>query len=219
MVGLTAWLLLQIGKKDTNWRIEIGMSERRRLILLCILTEVAVIFYGQNSFVFSKGYVICFGAFWGCLLAACVMDQKEQKVYRFVWLAAGIAVSGCVASVLCMAGEYPILPGIFKTSCLELLLFVLLQQGLFSRMYGKADCYCFSVCGAVWLVKGAVFDRCVIHMAVSFGLLTIVQLLRRNVTYGGRLKQSVPMVPYITIGFGICIIEEVLERAVLGNLG
>ncbi|MBR1853937.1 MAG: hypothetical protein IJ794_12480 [Lachnospiraceae bacterium] len=84
------------------------------------------------------------------------------------------------------------------------LLFAALQQFLFARMYGRADCHAFCCCGAIWMFEGGGFTLCVLHMVISFVLLTVVQLGRRNVTKKGRLKQAVPMLPYITAGFWIC---------------
>ena len=210
MVGMTVWILLQVGKRDTEWRISLSGSERHLLFAVCLLSEGMLFLKGWADPDALGGAFVCFCILWGCLLAACVMDGKEKQVYRFVWKLAGIALTGYAAFGLAGVKDFSVEIVLLQNSCIEYLIFVLLQQGLFSKLYGKADCYAFSLCGGAWIIKGDVFSRCVIHMAISFCLMTIVQLFRQNVTGAGRLKQPVPMIPYITAGFAVCLLLEML---------
>ena len=71
---------------------------------------------------------------WGaCLLTACVMDLENCMIYNYVWWVGGIATT---ISMVMGTGER--LGG--------LVLFILLQELFFCRMYGRADCHAFSVC-------------------------------------------------------------------------
>ena len=203
MTGIAVWTLLQFGKKAPDWRIVLSESEKKRLFLICILTEGTIVAEWLFHREASIGALLCLEGFAGCLLAACVMDMKEQMVYRFVWAAAGIVIF-VYEMIGVWEGGNLITADFLLSSGMEYLIFVGLQQGLFARFYGRADCHAFSVCGAFWLTKGEVFDRCVVHMAVSFILLAVMQLFRGNIAPKGRLKRPVAMVPYIVVGFGIC---------------
>lgn len=192
MIGLTVLGLMRIGRRDVNWNICLSAGEKAFWGLLCVLTEIGVLGLWMCRRVSAVYCLLGFDTFCGCLLAACVMDVKEKMVYRFVWVAASVA-----------AVEYLLLQPVFG-SVTEYLLFAALQQCLFSRLYGRADCYAFSVCALVWMADGETFRTCVLHMAISFILLATVQLLRGNVHKNGRLRDPVPMLPYIAVGFAIC---------------
>ena len=141
----------------------------------------------------------------GCMITACIMDLKEKMVYRYVWAAGGLAVAGLFfwrvfGEVFLEQNAALLMPYM-----VELLLLILLQQLLFSKMYGRADCHAFCVCGAVFLALGGSLDDHVMHMAVTFALLLIVQVCAGNVTWKGQLRKPVPMMPYITAGFWLWV--------------
>jgi len=135
--------------------------------------------------------------FAGCLLAACIMDLETKEVYRYVWVTAIIPLA-----ILLRTADKPV----STAEWTELVIFILLQQILFSRMYGRADSHAFCVCAAVFIISGDGFAGGVMHMAVSFLLLCIVQIYKKNVTALGRLKEPVAMLPYITAGFCVYMI-------------
>lgn len=175
-------LLFRVGSRDTMWSLHISGRQMAILAVVC----------GGNAWIIgrSEGIIrmaIC--TFAGCLLTACVMDLSEHMVYRYVWVAAGIS-----AVILCVMGNRA--AGLFGY-----VVFVLIQQTVFARMYGRADCHAFCVCAAVLMAFGGSFSDYVTHMMLSFTILTIVQLGRKNVLPSGRLKIPVPMLPYITAGF------------------
>ena len=206
MIGLTVWILLRIGEKDANWSIRLSLVERKKLLAMCCLAEL-LLFLCRKDFReggSGAGGYICLAVFAGCLLVACVMDLKEQMVYRFVWWVAGMAAAAAIFARRDMEvlGEHAMVQGV------EYLLFVIVQQILFSRLYGRADCYAYSVCGLIWMTGGRTFEMCVLHMAISFAVLVVVQMLHRNIAGGGKLKKPVPMLPYITLGFWICCFLE-----------
>lgn len=84
---------------------------------------------------------------------------------------------------------------------ISLLLFVTIQYLVFMRMYGKADGMGYCVCSLYLSGKGYGLDGYLCQMLVGFFILTLVQLLRGNITRRGNLKQPVALFPYITMGF------------------
>lgn len=136
------------------------------------------------------------GALWcvlaGCLLFACITDCRTCEVYNITWWVAGGA-----ASLLLWNGK----SGIEAGCLLELGFFILLQQKLFSRMYGRADCHAFSVCAVAEAAAGLSLTGYLLHMLLAFTLLAFVQGLRHNIGRKGNLRRPVPFLPYITLAF------------------
>lgn len=134
--------------------------------------------------------------FWGvlavCLLLACIMDCRTHEVYNVIWWAAGAA-----AALLLPERKDGADIGVLW----ELFFFILLQLTLFTRMYGRADCYAFSVCAVAEAAVGLSLTGYLLHMLISFLLLAFVQALRHNIGRGGNLLQPVPFLPYITLAF------------------
>lgn len=194
MVAWTTGLLLWCGKKDAAWSIHLFPKEKRLLLFVSLILEGLNLWCCQRKPVY---WILGGAVFAGCLLTACVMDLAEHMVYRYVWIVCGIVeICWVLTESLVIRTE----------QWISWLFFVGLQQILFARMYGRADCHAFCICGVRWILEGGGFELCVIHMAVSFGLLTMVQIFRGNVSGKGKLKQAVPMLPYITVGFWICMI-------------
>ena len=127
----------------------------------------------------------------GCFLFACVTDCRTCEVYNFTWWLSGTAA---VLLMFLNGGESAkILP--------QLCFFCLLQLLVFSKMYGRADCYAFCVCAMAEASAGKGLFEFLLQMLLAFGVLTVVQFFRGNVDAGGKLKQPVPFLPYITLAF------------------
>lgn len=187
-MSITAALLLGAAGKGY-----LAGVPRPVVIALWILSALSACQSAEAQQLQTLGAVCVFG---GCMLAACVMDLKEQAVYRYIWPAAGLPVA-----FLLWTNRADLLWDRSR----EFAVFAALQQLLFGRMYGRADCHAFCACAAVMLAWGQGFESYVIHMAIVFGLLTCVQLCRGNVTVRGRLKTPVPLLPYITAGFWLWV--------------
>lgn len=86
---------------------------------------------------------------------------------------------------------------------ISLLLFALIQYGVFMRMYGKADGMGYCVCSLYLVGAGFGLDGFLYHMLAGFLILTLVQLFRRNISTKGQLKQPIALFPYILGGFMI----------------
>ena len=136
--------------------------------------------------------------FVGGMLAACIMDWKEQKVYRFIWLLAGTGAG--IFMVLHILQEQ-----IKMQSMAELLFYLVLQQLWFGRFYGRADCHAFCV-SAMWMwgLGLGLYDY-VMHMLFVFMGLTLVQLIRRNIGRNGQLKKPVALIPYIAAALWVWV--------------
>lgn len=132
------------------------------------------------------------------LLAACIMDVREQKVYRYIWLISG---AGAVMLMMLRVWRY----GISIGALLELVVFIALQQWWFARFYGRADCHAYCVCAIAMTALGMEMIDYVMHMLLTFVGLTVVQLVKKNVTLSGRLKRPVALIPYITVAFGVWV--------------
>ncbi|MCM1026199.1 MAG: hypothetical protein NC432_07170 [Roseburia sp.] len=131
-----------------------------------------------------------------CLLAACIMDCKTCMVYNVVWW-----ISGAAALILLVLNGRQIPP----ETVFWLGAFAALQEILFSRMYGKADCHGFCVCAAAEASLGIGPAGFLGHMLLAFGLLAVVQAFRRNIGRDGNLKRPVPFLPYITLAFWVLL--------------
>ncbi|MBR1930039.1 MAG: hypothetical protein IJ833_00995 [Lachnospiraceae bacterium] len=139
----------------------------------------------------------------GCLILACITDCTICSVYQFIWWPAWSAEMGMV--LLRILGYHKKgLP--IRESILGLVVFVLLQEYFFARMYGRADCHAFVTCALAEWIRGMDMIVYPMHMAVAFGLLALVQGACGNISRTGRLKVAKPFLPYITAGFWIVMV-------------
>lgn len=137
----------------------------------------------------------------GGLLSAAYMDRRNCWVYNYVWWWC-LPWAGILG--LTAGGEF--------SGIVAVLVFVMLQQLLFSRMYGKADCHAFSVCALAECGNAVGMVGFLLQMFLSVVLLTIVQLFRGNVTPRGRLREPQPFIPYIiTAFFSVTFLESVFR--------
>lgn len=145
--------------------------------------------------------IFLLGVFAGCLLLACITDSFLCQVHCFVWwlgMAAGILL-GMVSpdGALKSPSVWPSLVG--------LLVFGVLQYGVFGRTYGRADCHAFFTCALVETALGAGMATYLMQMIVAYLLLIIVQAGKKNITKHGRLQTPVPFLPYINLSFWLTL--------------
>ena len=145
----------------------------------------------------------------GGLLAAACMDAVHSYVYNYVWWWClswtGILLGLPVAEVYMKDGLRGIADRFDIQQAAAVVLFIFLQQILFARMYGRADCHAFSACalaGCAWQGNLLWF---LVHMLLALTLLAAVQLCRRNVTPDGKLRVPKPFIPYIVVTFWVQI--------------
>lgn len=124
----------------------------------------------------------------GCLLTACIMDMESCMVYNYVWWVGGL--TGMALLYMCRS-----------RGVTELVLFILLQELLFCRMYGRADCHAFVVCAMAETALGMTLKEYLFHMLFAFILLALSQGMAHNIGKNGNLKRPVPFLPYIVVAF------------------
>lgn len=136
--------------------------------------------------------IFLWGLIAACLLFACVTDCRTFLVYNVTWWISGAAALG----LLLLHGP---LPG--SAQWADLLAFIGIQLLLFSRLYGRADCYAFCVCAVAETAVGMTLLDYLAHVTLAFLLLSLVQGMRHNIGRGGNLREPVPFLPYITLAF------------------
>lgn len=192
--GVTVSCLFLFGYLDCKFVQCIEFLQRRlwSIMILCFMQEICMFLMIMHNEVKLAGVAfVCGGSFAGTLCAACISDCVFQQVYHFVWWLAGGA--GICLLFLRLPWQMLDIWGIF--------LFFLLQQGLFARWYGRADCHAFCVCALVQRTFGLSFAGYLVHMLLAFGILIIVQGFRRNISHRGNLKSPVAFLPYIVFSF------------------
>lgn len=129
-----------------------------------------------------------------CVVSAVVSDLRTQKVYRFIWwIAKGCAL---VSLLLC---------NVSIEKLFECIMFILIQEILFRKLYGASDVQAFEAFSMLLCSKGYGIRYDLYHMYLSFLLLTLVQLFRRNINSKGNLHNQVAFIPYISMGYYILI--------------
>lgn len=132
------------------------------------------------------------GCILGVLFFACITDCQECQVYCFTWW-----IGGSVALVWLLSA----LGGGVPVPWAEWLCYCILQEAVFFKAYGRADCHAFCVCGAVYTVLGRGFSYYLLHMIISMVLLTFFQWRKGNITSNGELYEPIPFMPYIVLAF------------------
>lgn len=190
---------------DSSWKMT--RKEKRVLFIVSsvngIILRKITVFWGTTV---TEAERIVLALFAGCLLFACITDVKKCVVFQFTWWVAAVVlvVWFVVRYVRCDCNPVTIQPGASTLSGLcGLLLYLLLQEFLFCRMYGRADCHGFVLCAVAQYLCGINMSGYVYHMTIAFGMLGIVQLVRKNVNCKGNLKQPVAFLPYITAAFWV----------------
>lgn len=198
------------GKKESGILGSLALENAGIIVAICELERRMQIIPGENRILYTGAEEVLLGLLAGGLLAAAYMDAKSSYVYNYVWW-------WCLLwtfFLLCLPGngQFAVvnhcrsLKEIDVQQVIATVLFVILQQCLFARMYGRADSHAFSVCAVAscrWRGEMLCF---LLHMLSAVILLTIVQLAKGNVTLSGRLRTPEPFVPYIIITFWLEIL-------------
>lgn len=148
----------------------------------CVGAGYIACHYRQEQSIMWVGYLIL-----AVYLILCVItDRQTCKTYDFLQVPTAVA-----GAFLCMARPLPAGGGA------GLILFALLQYFLFGRMYGQGDVMAFQICSLYIIGAGGDFQTLLLHMALSFAILGVIQLFRKNIDRRGNLKIPVPFLPYI----------------------
>lgn len=160
-----------------NRRITLGFGSVSIVVSLLVVSKANTII---------EIVTLCF--FGAYLIAASFVDMQTKTVYDFLHIIAGLS------GIILLVWECP-----QKENLIGCTLFVILQMLVFSKMYGMADCYLFSVCSLFIAAGGHGIEYCLFHMLLAICLLAVVQIKMHNVNKKGNLKQGVAFVPYIAI--------------------
>lgn len=145
--------------------------------------------YGSVRF-YDISDSVLLGMVSGSMIFAGITDILISKVYDFIWWIA-------IAAELAIYIHHPV--SLWKLVCLAV--FFMLQELVFSKLYGRADCHAFCICAVMESIFGMDITGFLIHMLLAFTFLAVVQCLKRNVGDRGRLKVPVPFIPYIIMTF------------------
>ncbi len=197
LLGIHIYLLVKAAlfhsRLDREQNIVLTGRGKLGLLALCAANALVV----SHAAGGDPGKNLLLSQISGALLFACVTDCCMQQVYQFTWWWAG------AAGILLFLTAHPCVSKLFLAG--ELLVFCLLQELIFCRMYGRADCHGFCACATVLLSMGGRLEHCILHTVIAFGMLAVVQGLRGNVGKGGRLRQPVAFLPYITVSFWLLL--------------
>lgn len=192
-------------KKEAGLLGGLALGNGGIIIVICEMEEKVQALPGENRMLYPGAEEILLGLVAGGMLAAACMDAKSCYVYNYVWwwclLWTFLLLCLPENGQLTAGKQWRILCGISRQQAIAVALFVVLQQYLFARMYGRADSHAFSACALVscrWRGEMLWF---LIHMLLAVTLLAMVQLGKGNVTLRGRLRSPRPFVPYIIITF------------------
>ncbi|MCR5255442.1 MAG: prepilin peptidase [Acetatifactor sp.] len=128
------------------------------------------------------------------LFAASARDLKTKEVERIIWLPVCFLY---VIHLVCDPGNLNIF------FLINVLFYGIIQECFFARLYGKADCHAFFVCGIMLIMLKHDLTICFLHMTISFLILIAVQFLRGNIDRTFKLKRPVAFIPYISLSFVI----------------
>ncbi len=190
-IAMSAVVLWIIHRKDPEFRsCETGKIRETFLVLCNIMLLIMPMEISEEPW-YVQG---CFLGMFVYLMVAGVMDYQLQMVSDFLH---GIGLLSCVMMVFCnQAGQ---------KNWWSLIMFCMIQYLVFRHMYGAADVAVFMICALFFTAEGRDMEAYLLHMAIAFFLLGIVQAFRGNISKQGNLKVPVALVPYIAISFFVII--------------
>ncbi len=182
-----------------QWDAKLSLSKQEALLLPGVSALMG--WTVQQTMGHGKGDGFCLSVVLGCLLVACITDLRYYMVHNFIWWMSGTAA---VAMAL-REGVLSYKEESFFENMISVILFLILQLCFFSKLYGRADCYAFCVCGLAFLGLNMHIYHCLMHMLVAYFILFVIQLLRKNIGKSGNLKVPIAFLPYITASFLIIL--------------
>lgn len=158
----------------------------------------------------EAGCILLAGCFAGAGFISCTHSREHPVIWMaYLILAVYLTVCMITDSQTCMVYDFMQVPAAAAGAVLCLLrqpsvsggaalvCFALLQYFLFMRLYGRGDGMAFQVCSLYIIGAGGSLKTLLLHMALAFFILGMVQLIRGNINRKGNLKAPVPFLPYI----------------------
>ena len=123
----------------------------------------------------------------GSLLLAAWIDHYIQLIPDMVY------VPGIAGGILWLIYYNP-----GADIVINLLVFVVIQMVIFSRLYGGSDCLAYILCAVYLAGGGKNLTDYLLFMLLTVGIELIDQIRKYNIEKG-RLKQPVALIPYIAV--------------------
>ena len=153
------------------------------------------------------------GVFLGSLLEGAETDFQGMYAFDVTWWVA--LASGFVRMVLCvlygpiyqsMSFLHRVVPfrmtgEVMEYRFLICVCFILLQMSLGRLFYGKADCYGFCACALQWFCNCGKGEQLLYLMTLSYLILFLLAVCKKNLTKLGRLKSPMPFLPCIVAAY------------------
>ncbi len=162
--------------------------QEKRILQIILMGMLLMAFCQSEEIV--KDVLGCF--FWASIAMAAYSDYLFHEIYNFVYIP---AIAGSIFRIVFME--------ISVIVVIELIIFCIVQFFLFSRFYGLSDCIAFSTCALYMTADNAGLKKYLYLMSITFILLAIVQLVKKNINRKGNLKRPVGLIPYIAVSMMI----------------
>lgn len=179
---LSDWCLRMIWREDMDSGVTINKTVYKKMLLYCavvgIFIEICLSYWRWY------GQLAC-GVLAAYLLVASIQDSQTCEVYDFLHVLA--LPTGMIFIIAAPSGE----------KVMSLGLYLVIQLGIFMKMYGAGDGLVFLVCAVYESRFGSGLSTYLLHMAAVFVVLLVVQGARHNINKKGNLKKPVALVPYI----------------------
>ena len=175
-------LLRIILREDKDCRLTLNRQICQKIWVYCAVTGCYIsVFLSHWKW---YGQLAC-GVLAAYLLVASLQDSQTFEVYDFLHVLA--LPTGMIFIMAAPSGE----------KVMSLVLYLVIQLGIFMKMYGAGDGLAFLVCAVYESRFGKGLSTYLLHMAAVFVVLLVVQGARRNINKTGNLKKPVALVPYI----------------------
>lgn len=183
-IGVLADLCLRlILREDPKHQLKIGKKTYAGMLMYCVAVGSWIGMF--LNYWRWYGQLAC-GVLAAYLLVVTIQDLQTCVIYDFLHVLAA------------PAGLIFVLAAPSREKLLSLIVFLIIQFGIFMHMYGFGDGLVFLVCALYESRFGKGLLTYLIHMAAAYIVLCIVQAVRKNISRSGNLKRPVPLTPYIT---------------------
>jgi len=178
-----------------------SIGEHIKLIFICLISSwiYGMVYLSKHTQADSRVISIENVAtliFIGCSMAAVMMDILWQEIYDLVW-------------IICILGGMVVLI-VTERLTIDLLISLsivfFMQEVIMKNSYGKADCHAFCCCGIFLAIQSMGLEYFAVQMILTFVLLAISQIGMKNIDRRLKLRQPVPMIPYITAGMFVVLV-------------
>lgn len=183
-IGVLADLCLRmILKEDPEHQLKIDRRTYKGILMYCVAVGswIGMFLDYWNWY----GQLAC-GVLAAYLLVVTIQDLQTCFIYDFLHV---LAAPAGLIFVLTAPGREKII---------SLIVFLVIQFGIFMHIYGYGDGLVFLICAIFESRFGKGLLTYLIHMAAAFIVLCIVQAAQKNISRSGNLKKPVPLTPYIT---------------------